>query len=224
MQNFFFQTNRWISSSGDYLLLSANVSPIYSSGLLQGNVFNHKICSIHITRNNELRNNMSSKKNSIFRRIKDLHGSEVLTCTRKCLNGGECKSNHKCHSNFLHPCQLCVLCLCTLYYSLFLIIGIFYYIANYMTSRVFRGFERLSCSFWWRVMASYSQRWNSPLISFFGSKILTIFWFLSDNFRSRYARNWAKGSKDSFSSQESKTHGTKKISHWPWAQGQANLA
>jgi len=31
-----------------------------------------------------------------------------------------------------------------------------------MTSRVFRGFERLSCSFWWRVMASYSQRWNSP--------------------------------------------------------------
>ena len=47
------QTNRRISSSGDYILLSANVSPIYSSGLLQGNVFNHKTCSIPITRNNE---------------------------------------------------------------------------------------------------------------------------------------------------------------------------
>jgi len=30
-----------------------------------------------------------------------------------------------------------------------------------MTSRVFRGFEQLSCSFWRRVMASYSHRWNS---------------------------------------------------------------
>ena len=40
------QTNRWISSSGDYILLSANVSPTNSSGLLQGNVFNHKTCSI----------------------------------------------------------------------------------------------------------------------------------------------------------------------------------
>ena len=47
------QTNRWISSSGDYILISANVSPTYSSGLLQGNVFNHKTCSIPITRNNE---------------------------------------------------------------------------------------------------------------------------------------------------------------------------
>ena len=35
------QTNRWISSSGDYILLSANVSPTYSNGLFQGNVFNH---------------------------------------------------------------------------------------------------------------------------------------------------------------------------------------
>jgi len=32
------QTNRWTSSSGDYISLSANVSPTYSSGLLQGNV------------------------------------------------------------------------------------------------------------------------------------------------------------------------------------------
>jgi len=48
-----FQTNRWISSSGDYILLPANVSPTYSSGLLQGNVFNHKTCSIPITRNNQ---------------------------------------------------------------------------------------------------------------------------------------------------------------------------
>jgi len=79
-----------------------------------------------------------------------------------------------------------------------------FFIANYMTSRVFRGFERLSCSFWRRVMASYSQRWNSPQISIFGSKSLTIFCFLSHNFRSRYASNSVKGSKDSFSSQESK--------------------
>jgi len=47
---------------------------------------------------------MSSKKNSIFRRIKDLHGSEVLTCTRKYLKAGECMSNHMCHLNFLHRC------------------------------------------------------------------------------------------------------------------------
>jgi len=75
-------------------------------------------------------------------------------------------------------------------------------IANYMTSRVFRGFERVSCSFWRRVMASYSQMWNSPQISVLGSKILNIFWFLSHNFRSRYASKSVKGSKDSFSSQE----------------------
>jgi len=31
------QTNRWISSSGDDILLSANISPTDSSGLLQGN-------------------------------------------------------------------------------------------------------------------------------------------------------------------------------------------
>jgi len=47
------QTNRGISSSGEYILLSANISPTYSSGLLQGNVFNHQTCSIPITRNNE---------------------------------------------------------------------------------------------------------------------------------------------------------------------------
>ena len=35
------QTNRWISSSGDYILLSANVSHTYSSGLLQGSVGQH---------------------------------------------------------------------------------------------------------------------------------------------------------------------------------------
>jgi len=29
-----------------------------------------------------------------------------------------------------------------------------------MTSRVFRGFERLSSSFWRRVMAICSQVWN----------------------------------------------------------------
>jgi len=44
------QTNRSISSSGDYILLSANVSPTYSSGLFQGNVFNHKTYSIPITK------------------------------------------------------------------------------------------------------------------------------------------------------------------------------
>ena len=52
-----------------------------------------------------------------------------------------------------------------------------FFIANYMTSRVFREFERLSSSFWRRVMVSYSQRWNSPQISVFGSKILSIFCF-----------------------------------------------
>jgi len=41
-----------------------------------------------------------------------------------------------------------------------------------MTSRVFRGFERLSSSFWRRIMACYSQGWNSPQISVCGSKIL----------------------------------------------------
>jgi len=78
----------------------------------------------------------------------------------------------------------------------------FFFIANYMTSRVFRGFERLSL--WRQVMASYSQSWNSPQISVLGSKILTIFCFLSHNFRSRYASKSIKGFKDSFSSQESK--------------------
>ena len=42
-----------VFSSIDYILFSANVSLTYSSGLLQGNVFNHKTCSIPITRNNE---------------------------------------------------------------------------------------------------------------------------------------------------------------------------
>ena len=43
-----------------------------------------------------------------------------------------------------------------------------------------------------------------PQISVLGSKILTIFCFLSHNFRSRYASKSIKGFKDSFSSQESK--------------------
>jgi len=42
--------------------------------------------------------------NCIFRRIKDLHGWEVLACTHKYLKAGECMSNHKCHSTFLHRC------------------------------------------------------------------------------------------------------------------------
>jgi len=47
---------------------------------------------------------MSSKMNSIFRRIKDLLGSEVLACTRKYLKVGECMSNQKCQLTFLHRC------------------------------------------------------------------------------------------------------------------------
>jgi len=47
---------------------------------------------------------MSSKKNSIFRRIKDLHVSEVLACARKYLKARKCMSNHKCHLTFLHRC------------------------------------------------------------------------------------------------------------------------
>jgi len=99
-----------------------------------------------------------------------------------------------------------------------------FFIANYMTLQVFRGFERLFSSFWRRVMASFSQGWNSPQISVCGSKMLTIFWFLSHNFRSRYANKSIKGSKDSFSSQESKKTLSEKISRWPGAQGQAKLA
>jgi len=95
----------------------------------------------------------------------------------------------------------------------------FFFTANYMTSRVFRGFERLSCSFWRQVMASYSQRWNSPQISVFGSKILTIFWFLSHNFTSRYASKSVKGSKDSISSQESKKTLSKKNFVLAWGPG-----
>jgi len=86
----------------------------------------------------------------------------------------------------------------------------FFFIASYMFSRVFRGFEWLSWLFWRWVMASCSQRWNSPQISVFGCKILTISWFLSYNFRSRYASKSVKGSNNSFSSQESKKHWAKK--------------
>ena len=65
------QTNRWISSSGDYILLSANVSPTCSSGLLQGNVFNHKTCSIPITRNNEWYDEQRQKTQSWPTRYKN---------------------------------------------------------------------------------------------------------------------------------------------------------
>jgi len=95
----------------------------------------------------------------------------------------------------------------------------FFFIANYMTSQVFRGFEQLSSSFRRRVMASYSQGWNSPQISICGSKILTIFWFLSHNFRSRYASKSIKGSKDSFSSQESKKTLSEKNFALAWGPG-----
>jgi len=92
-------------------------------------------------------------------------------------------------------------------------IRMFFFIENYMTSQIFKGFERLSSSFRRRVMSSYSQGWNSPQINVCGSKILTIFWFLRHNFQSRYASKSMKWSKDSFSSQESKKTLSKKNLH-----------
>jgi len=94
-----------------------------------------------------------------------------------------------------------------------------FFIENYMISRVFTGFERLSSSFWRRVMASYSQGSNSHQISVCGSKILTIFCFLSHNFRSRYASKTIKGSKGSFSSQESKKTLSEKNFALAWGPG-----
>jgi len=73
-------------------------------------------------------------------------------------------------------------------------------------------------------MASYSQESNSPQISVCGSEMLTIFGFLSHNFRSRYASKSIKGCKDQFSSQDSKKTLSEKNSHWPGAQGQEKLS
>jgi len=45
--------------------------------------------------------------------------------------------------------------------------------------------------------------WNAPQSGFWGSKILVNFCFLSHNFSSGYARKLIKGSKESYSSQDS---------------------
>ena len=95
-----------------------------------------------------------------------------------------------------------------------------FFIANSMTSRVFRGFERLSSSYWRWVIASYSQGWNSPQISVCGRKLLTVFWFMSHNFRTRYASNQSRTLKIRFRVMNPKKHWAKKfrIGLWPRAR------
>jgi len=60
----------------------------------------------------------------------------------------------------------------------------------------FRGFEQLSSSIWRRGIAWGEMQ---PRVAFEGAK----FWFMSHNFGSRYAKKLIKGSKGSYSSQDS---------------------
>jgi len=69
----------------------------------------------------------------------------------------------------------------------------FFFIASYIPSRVFRGFEQLSSSIWQWVIACGKL----PLrVTFEGAKFWSIYWFMSHNFRSQYARKSINGFKD----------------------------
>jgi len=63
-------------------------------------------------------------------------------------------------------------------------------------------------------MAIYQIGVIHPRLDFVGVEILTTFWFLWNNFGSRYARKPIKGSKDSDGRLVSKPIRAKKLAHW----------
>ena len=67
---------------------------------------------------------------------------------------------------------------------------------NYKPLPIQTGFEQLSSSIRWRVMASSKRGVLHPRLGFVGAEIFTKFCFFVHNFSYRYARKSFKGSKD----------------------------
>jgi len=67
---------------------------------------------------------------------------------------------------------------------------------NYKSFHIQSGFEQLSSSICWRVMATWKSGVFHPRLGFVGAEIFTKFSFFVHNFGYRYARKSFKGSKD----------------------------
>jgi len=90
-------------------------------------------------------------------------------------------------------------------------IRMLFFAANVMTSRVFRGFERLSSSFWRLVMTSYSQGWNSPRLAFVGAKFWPLFGFWAIILDPDMLASQSRALKTRFRVSNPKKHWAKKI-------------
>ena len=96
-------------------------------------------------------------------------------------------------------------------------------ILNYKTLPIYRGLEQLSSSSCWCVMAIYHMGVKHPRLVFVGVEIFTNFWFLINNFGSKYAKKSIKGSKDSHDGLDSKTVLSQKNDALGWRRGPAKL-
>ena len=95
---------------------------------------------------------------------------------------------------------------------------------NYKSSPIQKGFEQLSSSICWGLMAIQKRVVLHPRLGLVGAEIFTNFCFFVHNFGYKYARKPFKGSKDAEFGLVSKKTWAKIMGQWVGVQGKVKAA